>query len=303
MNSDQSDKKHARSGLKVNQSNQLFTGVSGLFRQNNGVIPFQPRKSKADAKLVAAEIKEMLMLLKGFAEAEQGAREIRANHRSVTGWINGDYGAVPFESTVEMDFAYLALFDARVVGLHSQPITISYEDENNQSRHYTPDFFVEYSSDEDQTQRALVEIKMASEMQERGSHFAARFCAAENWCSQNGFEFHLVTDEQIRTECINNIKALYPFRFATDYRHSVLWKLDADIKANTPMSIEDALQQYVSASTSRAEIQKLIWILVARQSLHIDLGKPWNAKTTLHSNPVWHDPNLFFTSSHEIHEG
>lgn len=303
MSSDKNDEKYSRLSLIENQSDQLYAGVSDLFRQNNGVIPLQPRECKAEAEFVAAEIKEMLMLLKGFAEAEQGVREIRANHRSVTGWINGDYGAVPFESTVEMDFAYLALFDARVVGLHSQPITISYEDDANNLRHYTPDFLVEYTTAKGEIDKALVEIKLASEMRERGDQFTPRFYAAESWCFEHGFEFHLITDEQIRTECINNIKALYPFRFAMDYRHSVLWKLDADIKANAPLSIESALQQFVYTSTSRAEIQKLIWILVARQSLHIDLSKPWNAKTTLHSHPIWHDPNLFFTNSHESHEG
>ncbi|MCW8916508.1 MAG: TnsA endonuclease N-terminal domain-containing protein [Magnetovibrio sp.] len=302
MNSDKNGPKDTRKSLKENRSDQLFTGVSDLFRQNNGVVPIQSRKQQAEAELVAAEIKEMLMLLKGFAEAEQGVREIRANHRSITGWVNGDYGAVPFESTVEMDFAYLALFDARVVGLHSQPITINYEDENSRHRHYTPDFLVEYTPTEGQVKRALVEIKLASEMRERGNYFAARFRAAENWCVQHDFEFYLVTDEQIRTDCINNIKALYPFRFAIDFRNFALCELEEKINASVPISIAEVLDTYSSTPAERAEVQKMVWILIATQALHIDLSKAWHSKTILYSHPVWHDPNLFFTMSREIRE-
>lgn len=302
MDSDQKDKNAARHSLKENQNDQLYTGVSDLFRQNNGVILFRRAERKAEAESVADEIEEMLVLLKGLAEADKGAREIRANHRSVTGWINGDYGAVPFESTVEMDFAYLALFDARVTGLHAQPITINYYDEDEHPRHYTPDFLVEYLSADGGARKALVEIKLSSELREHGESLSVRFRAAEYWCLQNGFEFHLVTDEQIRAECIDNIKALYPFRFATNYRNSALWDLDEKIKSAAPISIEEVLQQHSSAPVVRAEIQKLIWILIARQSLHINLGERWSAKTTLHTHPVWHDPNLFFTTSHEIGE-
>lgn len=108
----------------------------------------------------AGVLAEQIAAMVQVWEDSRGAREIRANHRSITGWITGQQkqGSIPFESTLERDFAYLALFEPSVERVHSQPMTLCYTDEDGAMRHYTPDFLVEYSIPKVCSRKAVVEV-------------------------------------------------------------------------------------------------------------------------------------------------
>ena len=85
------------------------------------------------ASLLAESMVESMEALLAAAEAKNKLitrRVIRPNHRSVTGWLANDVtgDAVPFESTLERDCAYIALvkqtilyFDAHILHLHDSP--------------------------------------------------------------------------------------------------------------------------------------------------------------------------------------
>ena len=109
---------------------------------------------------------------------------------------------VQFESTLERDLIYLLDFDRRVAAFEEQPLKIVYQHEGK-TLSYTPDFLAEFASG----QKMLLECKpcrfMNSEENQR------KFSAAQVWCARRGWQFRIVTDEQLRAGYrVQNVKLL-----------------------------------------------------------------------------------------------
>ena len=108
---------------------------------------------------------------------------------------------IAFESLLERDFIYLLDYDQQVERFEEQPLTIEYGFDDQQ-RHYTPDFYVMLAG-----HSVLVECKP--------EHFVntdenqRKFVVAHDWCIQRGWEFRVVTDQQVRGGFrLQNIKQL-----------------------------------------------------------------------------------------------
>jgi len=97
---------------------------------------------QANGDLIGATVNR----LQAEYEADGGPRVIKPNYVSVTGWIAGtdDHDPVPFESSLERDCAFLAMFEPRITLVAAQPYTILYRDSSGRSRRYTPDFELSY---------------------------------------------------------------------------------------------------------------------------------------------------------------
>ncbi|MBK6709944.1 MAG: TnsA endonuclease N-terminal domain-containing protein [Chloroflexi bacterium] len=109
---------------------------------------------------------------------------------------------VQFESTLERDLIYLLDFDWRVAAFEEQPLKIFYQHEGK-TLSYTPDFLAEFAGGH----RVLLECKpfcfVNSEENQR------KFSAAQAWCARRGWQFQVVTDEQLRAGYrLQNVKLL-----------------------------------------------------------------------------------------------
>ena len=112
-----------------------------LSQEMSRIFAFKDRRKKEQERLLAEQIVDALNAVVSAFDKDKGVREIRANHRSITGWITGDTKSLAFESSIEMDFAYLALFDSRVTAIHAQPITFQYSSEKGHQRNLYAGFF------------------------------------------------------------------------------------------------------------------------------------------------------------------
>ena len=116
---------------------------------------------------------------------------------------------VPYESTIERDFLYVANHSPGVTAIEAQPLCVEYWHEGK--RHYTPDFLVGMA-DRD----LLIECKRAVEVGTEENR--RKWEAARRLCYECHWEFVVVTERQLRTgPCLQNIKLLTQFA-----RHSVL---------------------------------------------------------------------------------
>src|SRR5690606_20196568 len=113
-----------------NFSDQKKSAASSLDQKSGAVIRLEDRRIERDSEHLVDEMAELVQSMTTAFDESQGAREIRANHRSVTGWVAGQnaHNPIPFESTLERDFAYLALFEPTVSRLQAQPMTLTYRD-------------------------------------------------------------------------------------------------------------------------------------------------------------------------------
>ncbi len=126
---------------------------------------------------------------------------------------------ISFESLIECDFLYLLEYEPTVDRFYEQPLTIEYGLEGRTCR-YTPDFQVVQR----QSNR-LVECKPAALVHTEDNR--RKFAAALEWCQAQGWEFCLVTDQDLRTgPRLANIKLLT--RYA---RHVIRPEIKARVSA------------------------------------------------------------------------
>ena len=98
-----------------------------------------------------------------------------------------------FESFLERDFIHLLEFDLRVITFAEQPFTLEYLHQG-QTRHYTPDFQVQYAPQ----RQVLVEIKPAAFALHEDNQ--RKFAAAQAWCAERGWTFRVVTEADVRQQ-------------------------------------------------------------------------------------------------------
>lgn len=109
---------------------------------------------------------------------------------------------VHWEGAIERDYFFLLEIDPDVISYHEQPLKIEYVLEGKKHR-YTPDLLVERRD-----RRQLVEVTLRRKVAKREAEF--RTIAAV--CARHGYEFVVVTEEQIRLQPrLNNVKLLWRY--------------------------------------------------------------------------------------------
>ena len=129
-------------------------------------------------------------------EKTQPVRKIKANRRSVTGWINGypHHEPVPFESKIERDCAFQLLFDQRIKHVQSQPLTITFPKDDKKNKFYTPDYLVRYERD-NQHREILIECKPNEEWASKKEHLTKRYKYVAAWARERDLDFVLMTED------------------------------------------------------------------------------------------------------------
>lgn len=108
---------------------------------------------------------------------------------------------VAFESLIERDYLYLLDYEPNIEWFEEQPLTIEYQ-HDGKILHYTPDFhIVEPGRD------ILVECKPLAFVDKDENQ--RKFSAAHTWCSDRGWAFRVVTDQDVRAGFrLENVKLL-----------------------------------------------------------------------------------------------
>lgn len=143
---------------------------------------------------------------------------------------------------------------------------------------YTPDAAVYYKA-EYKRKPLLVEIKYERELEEKEELYASRFAAADEYAKFNGFHFVVITEKDIRTEYLDNLKFLSRFRnraVETGYAQIILNRLGSK-DVITPME----LLSYNPTDESSKLIYTL-WQLLALNVLSFEKNK----RITMTSN-IW----------------
>lgn len=185
------------------------------------------------------------------------------SYRTVTGRLPSPKNgcAVIFETPLQRDYFLLLEFDPEVVRYGEPPVRIGYEGPDGRQRHYTPDILVWFRRDPAQRVPrgpSLCEIGSRSHLMRDWSTLRRRLRAAHAFSQARGWTFQLITERDIRTPHLANVRFLLPYRSgeAPDPGHLMLLQHTlAGLGASTP----DALLRAVSVdATHRA---RLLWSL------------------------------------------
>lgn len=205
------------------------------------------------------------------------ARSIPKSYRNVTGRFASvkNRNPIGFESTLEKDFFLLLEFDRRVESFEEQPVTIPYHNPEGRLRRYIPDVLVRYRPEptgQPGGPPTLCEVKYRGDLREHGAEYRPKFTAARHYARDRGWRFRVVTEREIRTPRLGNIRFLLryrPMRVDDTDRDALLTALRAHGTA-TP----DALLALACLNPLRhAEALATLWHLVATGQIGVDLDR------------------------------
>lgn len=213
-------------------------------------------------------------------------RRILPSSRSIRGQLSSSKigRTTQYESALERDLLLLLDFDEHVEFFCEQPVTIEYEHEGA-IRHYTPDVLVYYRADLEESKvikPTLCEVKYRADLRQNWAELKPRFMAALRYADKQGWQFKLVTEREIRTDYLINVRFLRQYTGTHDQvRQSdqgLLMSLLRDIRLTTG---EELLLMATDDRTKRAELLYTLWHLVAVGLIYCDLTTELSLQTEL----------------------
>ncbi len=202
------------------------------------------------------------------------ARKIPKNYRNVTGIAANikSEGGAPFESTLERDFLYLLEFSPEVERIKVQPVKIEWEDEKGRNRSYVPDVFVQYVEAAG-LKPVLFEVKYRSDIAKNWDKLKPKFKQGIAHAKKHGWRFKIISDVEIRTQELENVRFLVPFlrRGCPSQSDTALILSKAQkMQTFTPRVLLNALSE---DELEQARLLSTLWFLVGSLQIGCDLAK------------------------------
>lgn len=207
-------------------------------------------------------------------------RNIPLNYRNITGVASShkDDSSTPFESPLERDFIELLRFDVLSVKSYQTQRPVIFYFEGDKKRRYTPDVFVEYEDG----RRVMYEVKPRDSIRKNWLKLKPKFKQAIRYGKERGYSFRLVTEVEIRTPYLKNVKFLSTCKLSGDYdpRYKRLIESLRLLEVSTPTEL---IASIAKSRHEQAELLHTLWRLVADNIVGVDLHEP----LTMNS-PIWY---------------
>lgn len=204
-------------------------------------------------------------------------RVIGPNRRSLTGLVTSEGASQAFESSLERDFLVLLDFSRRVQSFHAQPVTIHYR-YSGRDRRYTPDVFVVYYGYEDPT---FYEVKYRDDLRRDWYKLRPGFKAAIKYAKREGARFKIVTEREIRTPLLSNIKFLRHCQKQSSHE-SIEEQVVRTLAALGESTPETLMRAAFRDDQHRLHALSALWRMVAIGRIEADLDSPLSMQT-----PIW----------------
>lgn len=213
-------------------------------------------------------------------------RDIPLCHSSVAGVVPSQKNnrLHAFESSLERDMLLLLEFDTNVRMFEEQPVRIEFVDEAGKLRTYTPDLLVYYRGDRPPGmwfKPRLIEVKYRENLWANWAILKPKFRAAVRFAATHGWEFKIMTEREIRTQYLENVRFLLRYRWAAvEPGYMVrLRELLEHLPTTTPAEI---IQLAARDLTKQAEYLYALWHMVAVQQVGVELTHKLTMQT-----PIW----------------
>lgn len=197
-------------------------------------------------------------------------RKIPKNHVHVTGRhaAQKSESDADFESMLEADHLLLLDHDVQVKRYETQPVRIPVP---RVPPGYVPDALVEFHPDADGVIAApeLREVKPVAVLELHQAKFAPKFEAAKKYCDQRGWAFRIITEKEIRTPRLANVKFLRGYECQQHPQE----QMDRVLKLMATLGRTDS-KQLLNAITLDLEEQlhwmPVLWHLVSKRQIAVD---------------------------------
>lgn len=177
----------------------------------------------------------------------------------------------------------LADFDPAVLSYEEQPVRIDYLSTDGKARHYTPDILVTYRQTLDATifrSPLLAEIKYRCDLFAHWQELKPKFRAARRYAKEQGWVFKIMTEVEIRTPYLKNVKFLrqYQRRPINLAEAKLLLQQVSQLPSTDP---ERLLTSLCQDAHERAQLLPTLWRLVAERKIGANLHQPLTMRSRL----------------------
>jgi len=199
-------------------------------------------------------------------------RKIPRNYRHVTGryaFLNGK--SIAFEGTLERDFLYLMDFDPEVVDVEEQPVKVPVPHGKGRGAYYIPDFLVQRRTENPW----LVEIKQTDDLKQNARDYEAKFKAAQVYAEERDWTFKIVTDQEIRTPKLQNIRLLLSYR-NRKVDPGICARLLSHASDRATTTLGEILERAFPEPSEQPDILPTLWHLVVTGHFNVNLEAELN---------------------------
>lgn len=216
-------------------------------------------------------------------------RKIPKNYLGVTGRFSGhkNRAASDFESLLEKEYMLLLDFDPSVRDYEVQPIKIPVPGVRNG---YIPDILVRFNPHPTThiTRRPLLaEVKLSHHLYVNEEKYRPKFLAAEQLAHERNWEFRCITEQDIRTPKLANLKFLREYRNFQPSSEDLSSLLKA-FRFHDDMTVDQLLKEVAPTADERLFWLPVIWHAVICGQIHSNLDLPLNNLSIL-SMPEIHN--------------
>ena len=207
------------------------------------------------------------------------ARKIPRSYRSETGQFPSikNNRSVEFESTLERDFYLRQEFEDDVESYEEQPLRISKKAGRRTICHY-PDCRVRFFEKVGR-KPLFVEVKYKSDLESKKEQLAEKFDMTREFSKENGSDFTVMTEDDIRGVYLENLKFIY--KYARSYpafeRHREF--ILQSSRVDGPLKVSEFLDVLTPDKRRQAELLPAIWHMVFTKEIALD----FNEKVTMNS--------------------
>lgn len=208
-------------------------------------------------------------------------RKIPKNHLVVTGGYssrkNNDIDA--FESLLEKDYFLLLDFDDTVHSFEPQPVRVPVP---GVPRGYVPDVLVRYHPDPAsgvEPKKSLVDVKHTDDLAKNAGKYALKFECARRFAEEQGWEFRVVDQNQIRTPRLANLKFLRAYRNVAPPAEDidrVLACVDASLQSH-----HQVLDRLAQTEEDRLHWLPVIWSMLLTRHLATNWDEPFGSEVLI----------------------
>ncbi len=197
-------------------------------------------------------------------------RKIPKNHIHVTGRhaAQKSEGDADFESVLESEHLVLLDHDTLVKAYEVQPVRIPVP---GVPRGYVPDVFVEFRPDSDGVIAApeIREVKSTLDLKINEAKYKPKFESARMFCEQRGWSFKIITEREIRTPRLSNVKFLRAYE-SQDHPQEMVDTVLTQMTALGPTDSAALLNSISTNLDDHLRWMPVLWHLVAKRRIAVD---------------------------------
>jgi hypothetical protein len=214
-------------------------------------------------------------------------RKIPKNYLSVTGSFASQKNDQmdEFESLLEKEHLMLLEFDETVDRFEVQPVNIPVPGER---KGYTPDALVHFLADPhtgEIRRTSLIEVKHTDDLQRHAEKYKNKFSLATKFAEEQGWEFCIKTQHDIRTQRLKNIKFLREYRNIDVHEQDQQQLLLTARSLGHTFSVQAMLDQLALSDDAQLHWLPIIWRAILNRTLAADWDRPLTYNTLLQLQP------------------